>query len=549
MSLSTGTPRRPYSQASQFGVSSLHEHFAEQRKQGKCDTYILFSNRHELPVRVCWVAASDPRSGAVTSEREFFTLEPGCERVMWTWCGHVWLLRSVNKEDADSAQSDILCETTAAAKPTVCRVPEAAFLRILKENKGNSFVKFVNEHGGPVRILWRDRRGEEKQYAELASGQEYVQYTWVGHEWVVRDRPSAKNDEQERRRDDGILVELTAGPEPLTVVIPPRNPFLKCNSTASLQDEEPSDVDETGSLADVRSVVSSPKSAAASPSCPIEGYAPIALRHLEKSLEWDHVFDVYCDPVAGGKKHDPFDHVRGSLVENLLLDLHEVKKILQASQTFRKMLQIVEEENQYYNGSRKDESDLRLQDEGDVVEDKVKSTALLLRSNFERFGRIFVNETYTYPEGKNNGKSCAKGVCCHWAGGWLLSNGNDPGKAGCVEVYQRQNYLGWRKEQPAILFHELSHAFHWQCQQNFGKLCSKKEDRDWFLSLDAAIKNTYEKVKATGKYEKVKYIYGQYQRHYALTTPNEYFAELCEAFCSNKRSLSIVIRKSIPGSG
>ena len=100
---------------------------------------------------------------------------------------------------------------------------------------------------------------------------------------------------------------------------------------------------------------------------------------------------------------------------------------------------------------------------------------------------------------------------------WLTSHGNIAEKEGCVEVYRVQDYLKWRHEQPSMILHELSHAYHDM---------NKSE-------LDAKIEKLYEKMVADGRYEKVAHIRNptvHNTRHYALTTKFEYFAEGCEAY-------------------
>jgi len=68
--------------------------------------------------------------------------------------------------------------------------------------------------------------------------------------------------------------------------------------------------------------------------------------------------------------------------------------------------------------------------------------------------------------------------------------------------------------QPLAVLHEMSHAYH-----------------DQALGFDnKEIEGAYEKFKASGKYEKVLRSNGRTERHYALTNPMEWFAEMTESY-------------------
>ena len=70
---------------------------------------------------------------------------------------------------------------------------------------------------------------------------------------------------------------------------------------------------------------------------------------------------------------------------------------------------------------------------------------------------------------------------------------------------------------PYLLLHELAHAYH-------DKVLSFKNE---------AIKAAYEKAKASGTYDEVERFNGNdivKDEAYAMTTPQEYFAELTEAY-------------------
>jgi dipeptidyl-peptidase-4 len=67
---------------------------------------------------------------------------------------------------------------------------------------------------------------------------------------------------------------------------------------------------------------------------------------------------------------------------------------------------------------------------------------------------------------------------------------------------------------PAVILHELAHAYH-----------------DQILGFDRPdIVEAYERAKASGTYDKVLLYTGQRVRHYGMTDAKEYFAEGTEAF-------------------
>ena len=67
---------------------------------------------------------------------------------------------------------------------------------------------------------------------------------------------------------------------------------------------------------------------------------------------------------------------------------------------------------------------------------------------------------------------------------------------------------------PAVILHELAHAYH-----------------DQVLGFDEAeILKAYEAAMKEGNYEKVLLFNGETVRHYATTNHKEYFAEATEAY-------------------
>jgi hypothetical protein len=104
----------------------------------------------------------------------------------------------------------------------------------------------------------------------------------------------------------------------------------------------------------------------------------------------------------------------------------------------------------------------------------------------------------------------------HPGAGWLRENGYDPELVKCVHIpsARRMVDLHHQRIQPWCVLHELAHAYH-----------------DQVHGFDnAEIRALYEAAKASGTYDEVRFIDGPARKHYALSTPMEYFAELSEAY-------------------
>ena len=114
--------------------------------------------------------------------------------------------------------------------------------------------------------------------------------------------------------------------------------------------------------------------------------------------------------------------------------------------------------------------------------------------------------------GVNDGHApCAE---YHPSKDWLARNGYNPDKAKGVEIGHARKFLDWSPQQPAMILHELAHAYH-----------------DQVLGFsDRRIRQAYEHAKADGLYESVTRHNGKKERAYALTDDHEYFAEATEAF-------------------
>lgn len=90
----------------------------------------------------------------------------------------------------------------------------------------------------------------------------------------------------------------------------------------------------------------------------------------------------------------------------------------------------------------------------------------------------------------------------------------NPEKAGCVEIGNAHEFLAWEHDQPWMVLHELSHAYHFH-----------------ILKFDNVhVKAAYEAAKASGKYESVLHVSGKKEKHYGMTDPQEFFAELSESY-------------------
>lgn len=106
----------------------------------------------------------------------------------------------------------------------------------------------------------------------------------------------------------------------------------------------------------------------------------------------------------------------------------------------------------------------------------------------------------------------------HPSASWLREHGYDPQMEKCVHIPRAGQFIEHiaRHTQPAVVVHELAHAYH-----------------DQFLGWEhPGIVAAYEQVRAGGALESVLHISGRQQQHYALTNPKEFFAEMTESFLS-----------------
>jgi hypothetical protein len=97
---------------------------------------------------------------------------------------------------------------------------------------------------------------------------------------------------------------------------------------------------------------------------------------------------------------------------------------------------------------------------------------------------------------------------------WLAANGYNPDKARSVEIGNAGRFLGWSRDQPMMILHELAHAYHDQVLSHGHK----------------GIRSAYDDAVASKRYDSVLRADGKRERAYALTNIEEYFAEATEAY-------------------
>ena len=116
-----------------------------------------------------------------------------------------------------------------------------------------------------------------------------------------------------------------------------------------------------------------------------------------------------------------------------------------------------------------------------------------------------------------------EGAEFHPDAGWLKKNGRDPGMAKAVEFTNARIFEEEMSRMPNVTLHELAHAYH------------NRVVRMGFSNLE--VKRAYERAKSSGTYDRVERRRGSgkpntFEKAYAMTTPQEYFAETTEAYFS-----------------
>lgn len=105
----------------------------------------------------------------------------------------------------------------------------------------------------------------------------------------------------------------------------------------------------------------------------------------------------------------------------------------------------------------------------------------------------------------------------HPGAGWLRRNGRDPRMEKAIEVSNVSNFKAEDRRMPYLMLHELAHAYH-DLELGFNN-----------REIEAA----YQTAKASGGYDRVQRFTGRkmvMDKAYALSSPQEYFAENTEAF-------------------
>jgi hypothetical protein len=115
-------------------------------------------------------------------------------------------------------------------------------------------------------------------------------------------------------------------------------------------------------------------------------------------------------------------------------------------------------------------------------------------------------------EYQDKGWPCA---CYHPSKDWLSEHGYNPEKAGAMEIANAATFLKWTREQPMMVLHELAHGYH---------------DRHLGGYDNPEITAAYRRAMARKSYDSVLYFTGAKKRAYAANNPQEYFAELSEAW-------------------
>lgn len=106
-------------------------------------------------------------------------------------------------------------------------------------------------------------------------------------------------------------------------------------------------------------------------------------------------------------------------------------------------------------------------------------------------------------------------MCYHPSRKWLSENAFNPEKAGSVEIANAAAFLQWTHEQPSMVLHELAHGYHHRFLGGYE---------------NPQIAAMYETAMERKAYESVLHWDAKKVRAYAANNPQEYFAELSEAW-------------------
>jgi hypothetical protein len=106
-------------------------------------------------------------------------------------------------------------------------------------------------------------------------------------------------------------------------------------------------------------------------------------------------------------------------------------------------------------------------------------------------------------------------MCYHPSREWLTEHAFNPEKAGSVEIANVATFLKWTHEQPSMVLHELAHGYHHRYLGGYD---------------NPEIAAAYHRAMEDKLYDSVLHWDGQTVRAYAANNPQEYFAELTEAW-------------------
>ncbi len=111
----------------------------------------------------------------------------------------------------------------------------------------------------------------------------------------------------------------------------------------------------------------------------------------------------------------------------------------------------------------------------------------------------------------------------HPGADWLKEHGRDPAMVKGVEFTDVNEFEKEMNRMPNFALHELAHAYH-------DRVLSDGFENE-------QIKGAFDKAKISKKYDRVERWFGNgkpntFERAYAMTSPQEYFAECTEAFFS-----------------
>ena len=134
-------------------------------------------------------------------------------------------------------------------------------------------------------------------------------------------------------------------------------------------------------------------------------------------------------------------------------------------------------------------------------------TRMVPKPALEKLRRIAIWVEFAHPR-----HPC---MCYHPSRDWLTENDFNPEKAGSVEIANAATFLKWTHEQPSMVLHELAHGYHHRFLGGYD---------------NPEIAAAYKRAVESKLYESVLHWDGNSVRAYASNNPQEYFAELTEAW-------------------